>query len=65
MFSVIFTADNEESEIMSIPSSDDLIVGEGRNIEEAFASIRSQIELYCPDRPWKLASIKYYKSEQY
>ncbi|MHB8846467.1 MAG: hypothetical protein ACYC7L_17160 [Nitrospirota bacterium] len=64
VFSVIFKVDNEEAEDMSVSVSDDLIIGEGRNIDEAFASIQSQIELYYPDLPWKLASIKYYKTKQ-
>ena len=68
MFSVVFKVDKEEAEKMSIPVSDDLIddfvAGEGRNIEEAFASIRAQIEMYHPELPWRLISVKYYKSDQ-
>lgn len=61
VFSVIFQVDDDlgAEHNLIMPSESDLIIGEGKNIEEAFASVRAQIELSSCELPWKMVSIKY------
>ncbi len=61
MFSVFFEVDvnlRDEYDLI-LPCESDHIIGEGKNIEEAFASVRAQIELSNSELPWKMTSVTY------
>jgi len=60
MFTVFFEVDVNLRESLILPCEAEHVIGEGKSIEEAFASVRAQIELSNSELPWKMTSITYH-----